>query len=70
MAGSSNMNSFMDSRNHGVAHEEVAQARVNEGKGQYGLRAQHSKRVFSDAEIQQFKLKRRNETPEIRFDVD
>jgi len=37
--------------------------------GGYRLKCQHAKRVFTDEEIEGFQLKRRKETPDIRFNI-
>lgn len=76
--GSSSIESFMDSREHehGEVQEDLplpatkAPPRVNEGKQQYDLRCQHAKKVFTDAEMAQFRLQRRKNTADTQFDVD
>ena len=37
--------------------------------GRYRLKCQHARRVFTDEEIAGFQLKRRKETPDIRFNI-
>ena len=39
-------------------------------KTKYILKCQQSKKVFSDEEIESFKLKRRKETADVRFDIE
>ena len=51
-------------------HGPSARSKSRTRKDQYDLKCQHARKVFSEQDMEQFRLKRRNETADTLFDVD